>query len=207
MGKRDERIDAVIAKAAPFAQPIMIHLRELVHAACPDVEETWKWSFPHFMYKGQILCSMAAFKQHCIFGFWKASLLEDADNVLTIKDRESMGHLGKLENLKDLPKDAVLKKYIKAAMKLNEAGIKLPARTKVSEKQKSQLETPADFLKELKKNKTAENVYNDFRYSHKKEYIEWFEEAKTDATRSKRMTQAIEWIAEGKSRNWKYTNC
>ena len=114
MGKKDPRIDAYIAKCADFAKPIMNHLRELIHTTCPDIEEGWKWSFPHFMYKGATMCHMAAFKQHAVFGFWKASLMEDVDNVMTVTDRESMGHLGKLTGLKDLPKDAILKKYIKA---------------------------------------------------------------------------------------------
>lgn len=206
MGKKDPRIDAYISKAQDFAQPILTHLRELVHTACPDVEETWKWSFPHFMYKEAILCSMASFKQHAVFGFWKASLMQDTDAVLTIKDRESMGHLGKLETLKDLPKDAVLKKYIKAAMKLNEEGVKLPARSQVKDGEKKELEIPDYFTKELKKNKVAKEHFSKFSYSGKKEYLEWFEEAKTDATREKRMTQALEWIEEGKSRHWKYKN-
>jgi len=207
MGKRDERIDAYIEKAAEFAKPIMNHLRELVHATCPEVEETWKWSFPHFMYKGEVLCSMAAFKAHAVFGFWKAALLEDVDNVLTIKDRESMGHLGKLTTLKDLPKDAVLKKYIKAAMKLNEAGVKVPRKPKATEAQKKELEVPAYLEAELKKHKNAKAAFDAFSYSHRKEYIQWMEEAKTEATRNKRMAQAIEWLQEGKSRNWKYESC
>src|SRR4051812_4998565 len=103
MGKRSARIDAYIEKAEDFAKPIMTHLRELIHAACPDVEEGWKWSFPHFMYKGAILCSMAAFKKHCAFSFWKAALMQDTDGVLTLTDREAMGHLGRIESLKDLP--------------------------------------------------------------------------------------------------------
>lgn len=207
MGKRDERIDAYIVKVADFAKPIMIHLRELIHTTCPDVEETWKWSFPHFMYKGAILCSMAAFKEHCVFGFWKASLMEDTNKVLTLTEREAMGHLGKITSPKDLPKDSVLKKYIKAAMKLNEEGVKLPARKTATEKEKSELAVPADFQKELKKNKAAEKVFNGFSYTNKKEYLMWFAEAKTEATRSKRIAQALEWIAEGKVRNWKYLNC
>lgn len=207
MGQFDPRVDAYIEKVADFAKPILIHLRELIHKTCPDVEETWKWSFPHFMYHGEILCSMAAFKAHAVFGFWKAAIMQDADNVLTITDREAMGHLGKIQSLKDLPKDAVLKKYIKEAMKLNETGIKLPPKKKATEKQKAELDIPADFTKELKKNKMAQKVFEDFRYSHKKEYIQWFDEAKTEATRSNRIAQAVEWIAEGKSRNWKYINC
>jgi uncharacterized protein YdeI (YjbR/CyaY-like superfamily) len=204
MGKKDPRIDAYIAKAQDFAKPILTHLRELIHAACPDIEEGWKWSFPHFMYKGATLCSMAAFKQHAVFGFWKAALMEDVDNVLTIKDRESMGHLGKLTGIKDLPKDAILRKYIKAAMKLNEGGVKMPAKPKATEKEKRALEVPDYFGKALKRNKVAERVFNEFSYSGKKEYIEWLEDAKTDATRDKRMAQAIEWISEGKGRHWKY---
>ena len=205
MSTYDPRIDAYIAKAADFAKPILIHLRDLIHTACPDVEETWKWSFPVFMYKGAIMCNMAAFKAHCAMGFWKASLMPDTDGILGNRDKDGMGHLGKIYSIKDLPKDTVLKKYIKAAMKLNEEGVKLPPRPKPTEKEKKELKTPEYFVKELKKNKKAEKVYNDFSYSHKKEYIEWFEEAKTEPTRNKRMAQAIEWIEEGKGRNWKYT--
>lgn len=207
MGKRDARIDAYIAKSAGFAKPILTHLRELIHTACPAVEETWKWSFPHFMYEGEILCSMASFKEHCAFGFWKAALMQDTDKVLEVKDRAAMGNMGKITSLKDLPKDSVLKKYVKVAMKLNETGAKLPPKSKASEKEKQEWKTPDYFAKELKKNKKAEKVYNEFTYGKKKEYIEWFEEAKTDATKNKRIAQAMEWIAEGKTRHWKYANC
>jgi len=207
MGKRDTRVDTYVEGAQDFAKPILIHLRELMHITCPDVEETWKWSFPIFMYRGAILCNMAAFKQHCSFGFWKASIMQDSDNILTVGDKAGMGHLGKIESLKDLPKDAVLKKYIKEAMKLNEEGVKLPPRNKVSEKEKKELEVPDYFIKELKKNTTAKKIFDAFSYSHKKEYIEWMEEAKTVVTRNKRMAQTIEWLTEGKSRNWKYKDC
>ena len=118
-----------------------------------------------------------------------------------------MGHLGRIASMNDLPTDAVLKKYIKAAMKLNEHDIKLPARSKATEAEKKKLEVPDYLTRELKKNKTARELFEGFSYSHKKEYIEWFEDAKTDATRNKRMSQAMEWITEGKSRNWKYMNC
>lgn len=204
MSTYDPRIDAYIEKSADFARPILIHLRQLIHAACPDVVETWKWSFPNFDYKGSTMCNMAAFKAHCSFGFWKAAILPDPDGILTVTDREAMGHLGKITSLKDLPKDAVLKKYIKAAMKLNDEGIKVAPRKTASDKEKAELKTPADFAALLKTNKAAEKIFKDFSYSNRKEYIEWFNEAKTEATRAKRMTQALEWIAEGKSRNWKY---
>lgn len=207
MATTDPRIDAYIAAAQPFAQPILTHLRQLVHAACPGVEETWKWSFPNFVYNGSILCHMAAFKQHAVFGFWKAALMQDPEHILTLTDRESMGHLGKLESVKDLPKDAVLKKYIKEAMRLTDAGTKQPAKPKTTTTVKQELTVPPYFAKALDESNTAKAAFNAFSYSQRKEYIEWLEEAKTDATRSKRMVQAIEWIAEGKSRHWKYKNC
>lgn len=207
MGKRDPRVDAYIDKSADFARPVLNHLRELVHTACPEVEEAWKWSFPNFMYKDAILCSMAAFKAHCVFGFWKAALMEDTDNVLELADRAAMGNLGKITSMKDLPKDLVLKKYVKAAMKLNEQGIKLPSKAKTTAKARAEWSTPDYFVRALKMNKVAERVYNEFSYSKQKEYVDWFEEAKTDTTRKKRIAQALEWIAEGKTRNWKYQNC
>ncbi len=77
MASKDPRIDAYIAKSADFAQPILKHLRKVVHAGCPKVEETLKWSMPHFDYKG-VMCGMAAFKAHCVFGFWKESLIFDS---------------------------------------------------------------------------------------------------------------------------------
>lgn len=207
MVKTDERVDNYLLNAADFAKPILTHLRRLVHEACPDVEETWKWSFPNFVYKGQVLCSMAGFKEHCSFGFWKASLLADVDKVLSVKDREGMGHLGKITSLKDLPEDAVLKKYIKAAMKLTDDGVRLPPRAKVSEQEKKALTVPDCLADELSKNKTAQKVFNDFSYSHRKEYIMWITEARTEATRQKRLAQTIVWLEEGKNRHWKYNNC
>ncbi len=207
MGKKDERIDAYIAKAADFARPILVHLRELIHAVCPEVEEAWKWSFPHFIYKGDILCSMAGFKEHCAFGFWKAALLTDADNVLSVTDREGMGHLGKITSLKDLPKDTILKKYLKAAMKLNEDGVKLPVRAKAGDKEKKELAVPDYFRDELKKFDKAHKAFEAYSYAHKKEYLQWITEAKTEVTRNKRIAQTIVWLEEGKSRNWKYKDC
>ncbi|GAA4460269.1 hypothetical protein GCM10023093_02620 [Nemorincola caseinilytica] len=203
MAKHDPRVDAYIEKAADLAKPILVHLRELIHTTCPEVEETWKWSFPNFDYRGGTMCSMAAFKQHCSFGFWKAALMPDPDGILEIAERAAMGQLGRIASLKDLPKDTVLKRYIKAAMKLNEEGVKAPVK-KPTKEQKEALTTPDDLAAMLKKNKAAEKVFSEFAYSNKKEYIEWINEAKTDATRTKRMAQAIEWIAEGKTRHWKY---
>jgi uncharacterized protein YdeI (YjbR/CyaY-like superfamily) len=200
MGKRDERIDAYIAQSADFAPPVLKHLRELVHRACPTVEETMKWSFPHFDYKG-MMCSMASFKQHCAFGFWKASLMKDPQKLLT-QSREAMGQMGQIKSLADLPPDDVLIAYIKEAARLNEENIKLPAKTKATKKK--DLIVPDDVSQALKENQRASETFENFSYSNKKEYVEWIKEAKTEATRNKRLATAIEWMNEGKSKNWKY---
>jgi uncharacterized protein YdeI (YjbR/CyaY-like superfamily) len=199
MGKRDKRVDAYIAKSNDFAKPILTHLRKLIHQACPDVEETVKWSFPHFMSKG-VLCSMASFKQHAVFGFWKASILPDPDKILALARKSAMGHLGQIRDLSDLPSDKVLVKYIKEAAKLNAIGAK-PVKKSAPKKK---LSMPPYFKKELNKNKRAAKTFEELSPSHQREYIEWITEAKTDETRSKRMGTTIEWLSEGKSRNWKY---
>lgn len=200
MGKQDKRIDAYIVKAQPFAWPILEHLRALVHKTCPEVEESIKWSFPHFNYKGEMMCSMASFKQHCAFGFWKASLMKDKTLVANAKGETAMGHLGRITSLKDLPSDATIIRYIKEAMQLNDAGIKVEKKKPGSE----ELEIPDYFIKELLKNKAAKKTFEAFSPSNKKEYVLWITEAKTEATRKSRMATAIEWMAEGKPRNWKY---
>ena len=201
MAKKEKQIDAYIAKSADFAKPILNHIRELVQKTCPEVEEKMKWSFPHFDYKGEMMCSMAAFKQHAVFGFWKAALMKDPVLVETAKSEVAMGHLGRLTSLKDLPSDKKMTAWIKEAMKLNEQGIKV-AKPKPAEKK--ELVVPDYFTKALSKNKKAKQVFDNFAYSHRKEYLQWITEAKTEETRNKRMATALEWRAEGKGRNWKY---
>ena len=201
MGMRDARIDAYIAKSADFARPILMYLRETVHAAFPDVEETMKWSFPHFLYKG-ILCSMASFKEHCAFGFWKGSLIVQHSGG---GGEPAMGQLGRITKLSDLPSKKVLSGSIKEAMKLNEAGVKSPTRSKP--KTPKELVVPDDLAGALQSNSKAGATFERFSPSHKREYVEWITEAKTPATRQRRLTTAIEWMAEGKPRNWKYMNC
>jgi hypothetical protein len=201
MTHTDKRIDAYIARSADFAQPILAHLRALVHKACPDVTETVKWGFPHFEYKG-IICSMASFKQHCSFGFWKASIMDDPNNILEKVGKTSMGSLGALTSKKDLPADKIIISYIKTAVRLNEEGINLE-KAKPGTSAKT-LEVPDAFTKALAKNKEARKTYDAFSHSNKKEYIDWINDAKTDATRDKRIATAIEWMAEGKIRHWKY---
>lgn len=201
MSEKDPRIDAYISKSQEFAKPILEHLRELVHKACPEAEETIKWGFPHFDYKG-MMCSMASFKQHCAFGFWKASLMKDKKLMINAKSELAMGHLGRITSLKDLPPDKVLVSCIKEAKKLNDDGVSLPAKT--SAKEKKEIAVPDYFIKALKKNKTALKTFENFSLSNKKEYVMWIIEAKTDETRNKRIAIAVEWLAEGKPRNWKY---
>jgi len=202
MPTTDPRIDAYIEKSAEFAQPVMAHLRDLIHQACPQVSETLKWSMPSFEYKG-ILCGFAAFKNHCTFGFWKQSLMEtDAFP----KNKTAMGSFGRITSLKDLPPDKVIIGLIHQAMELNEKGIKV-ARPKPSAAAKKDLVVPDDLVSALKKNKKAQAQFDNFSYSHRKEYVQWITEAKTEPTRNKRLATTVEWLAEGKSRNWKYENC
>lgn len=201
MGTQDRRVDAYIAKSAEFARPILTHLRAVVHAACPDVEETMKWSFPHFMYKG-MLCSMASFKEHCAFGFWKSSLVIEKRGT---EANKAAGEFGRITKLSDLPSQKVLSGYIKAAMKLNDAGVKVPARPKP--RTPKELVVPDDLDKALHGNKPARATFENFSPSQKREYVDWITEAKTEATRSRRLETAIEWMAAGKTRNWKYMNC
>jgi hypothetical protein len=197
MGSTDTRVDAYIGKAEPFAQPILAHLRKVIHAACPEVRETMKWSFPHFDYKG-MLCSMASFKAHCTFGFWKASLLDGA--AMPQRDRDAMGQFGRIASIKDLPDARTLARLIKAAAALNDAGVKV----KRSVRRKPPMKVPAYFMNALRKHKPALTTFAQLSPSHKREYVEWVTEARTEATREKRLATAIEWMAQGKPRNWKY---
>jgi uncharacterized protein YdeI (YjbR/CyaY-like superfamily) len=202
MAQKDKRIDIYIARSQPFARPILKRLRSLVHKACPDVEETMKWSFPHFDYKGEMMCSMAAFKQHCAFGFWKASLLKDKSFIANAKAEKAMGHLGRITSPGDLPPDRKLIASIKEAMRLNDAGIKV--QKPPVEKRNANLAVPPQLQAALKKNSAARKVFEEFSYSNKKDYAEWITGAKTDETRTRRIDTAVAWISEGKPRNWKY---
>jgi uncharacterized protein YdeI (YjbR/CyaY-like superfamily) len=199
MSKTDPRVDAYIERSEEFARPILTFLRETVHGACPDAEETLKWGMPAFMYQG-ILCSMAAFKQHATFGFWKGRLV-----VPEAEDESAMGQYGRITHCRDLPTKKVIVGHIKLAMKLNVEGVKAP-RTR-SGVPKPPAETPDDLGAALKKNRKARAAFEAFSPSHRREYIEWIVEAKRADTRQRRLEQAIEWLAEGKPRNWKYMGC
>jgi uncharacterized protein YdeI (YjbR/CyaY-like superfamily) len=193
MAKKDPRIDAYIAKAPEFARPILKHLRAIVREGCPDVEETMKWSMPHFDYKGP-LAGMAAFQAHCAFRFWKGSLVVPGS-------REAMGQFGRITKVEDLPKDRVLLGYVKKAVKLNEEGIKVK---RVPKNPKPEIPMPADLAAALKKNAKAQATFESFPPSHKREYLEWITGAKAEATRQRRLGTAIEYMSSGKSLNWKY---
>ena len=201
MGKKDPRIDAYIANSADFARPILKHLRKVVHAGCPDVEETLKWSHATFMYKG-ILCGMAAFKQHVTFGFWKDALMRGKDSGAFKGSDEAWGQFGRITAVSDLPSEKVLLGLVRKAVALNDQGIKLPAKPRP--KRTLELKVPGELMSALRKNKKALETFQGFSYSNKKEYVEWLVEAKTEATRSRRLETAVAWMAEGKIRNWKY---
>jgi uncharacterized protein YdeI (YjbR/CyaY-like superfamily) len=201
MGNRDPLIDAYIDNAAGFAQPILARLREIVHEACPDVEETMKWSAPSFLHAGGILCGMAAFKQHASFGFWKHALVV-GEGV----PRDGMGSFGKMTSLKDLPPRKELVALIRKAMRLNEDGVKTPDVRRTSASKPPPV-APDDLAAAFKKNAKARATFDGFSPSQQREYVDWITEAKRDETRQRRLAQAVEWLAEGKPRNWKYMNC
>ncbi|WP_300621697.1 YdeI/OmpD-associated family protein [Dokdonella sp.] len=197
MPASDPRIDAYIAAAAPFAQPILARLRARVHEACPEVEETIKWGSPFFVYRG-LLCHMAAFKQHCAFGFWKGKQIVGED-----APEEAMGQFGRLGALADLPPKKVFVAYLKKAMALNEAGV--PTATRAKKTPRPETAVPDDLAAALAGNAKARGTFEAFSPSQRREYVEWIAEARRAETRAQRLATTLEWLAEGKPRNWKYT--
>ncbi len=195
---QDPRVDAYIAKAAPFAQPILSHLRSLAHAAAPDIEEAIKWGMPMFLHGGKIVANIAAFKAHAAFGTWQ----RDAKGTQQPRP-EGMGRLGKLTCLDDLPPDAEIVAMVKAAMAQVDAGGSLYARRAA----KPPPETPADLRTALDAVPAAAAAFDAFPPGARREYIDWVTEAKQPATRLKRLGETVAWCAEGKRRNWKYEDC
>lgn len=203
MPVKDKRIDAYIAKAQPFAQPVMKKLRELVHKACPEVTETIKWGMPSFEYKGPMF-GFAAFKHHCVAGFWKHKLLKDPSNYLgerSAQGGEAMGNLGRMTSTKDLPPDKAIMDFVKQHMKLNDEGVKVERKKPAVKKT---LVVPKELTEALNSNKKAKLTFENFSPSQKREYAEWISEAKTEDTRNKRLETAVDWMSEGKPRLWKY---
>jgi len=195
-------VDTYIAKSAEFAWPILTRVRAAMHKACPQIEETMKWGVPHFEYKG-VVASMAAFKQHASFGFWKQKLMEDPAGLFPPPGDSSMGGK-KFRSAADLPSDAVLIRYIKAAVALNEKGTKVP---RPPMKKRPPPKPPADLAAAFRRDAKAKTVFDAFSPSQQREYVEWISEAKQEATRTRRLEQAIQWMAAGKTRHWKYQNC
>lgn len=193
----DPRIDAYIEKAQPFAKPILTHLRKLVHKASPYVTETIKWGAPFFEYKG-LIGGMAAFKQHCAFNFMKRQLMKDVE-IFDSNNRDAKGHLGKITSLEDLPDDDVMISYLKEAIQLNEDEKKPDKKTTAA---KQEMSIPDEIKTALQQNKKASDFFAGLPPSHKKEYIVWITGAKTEATRSKRFSTMMEWLAEGRRRDW-----
>jgi uncharacterized protein YdeI (YjbR/CyaY-like superfamily) len=200
----DPRVDQYIAAAPEFARPILTHLRQLVHSACPQVEETIKWNMPFFTYKG-ILCHLAAFKAHGSLGFWNRQLIAAAHPEFASVSGDGLGQFGRLRSLKDLPEDSVLIKYVREAMRLNEAGVKKPGPD--PQARKPEPKVPAELAREFKRNPAAAETFTGLSPSHRREYTEWIAEAKRPETRAKRVATAIEWLVEGKTRHWKYAKC
>ncbi|HSY43204.1 MAG TPA: YdeI/OmpD-associated family protein [Candidatus Acidoferrum sp.] len=188
MPKKSPLVDAYIAKSADFAKPILNRIRKLVHAACPQVEEAIKWSSPFFMYKG-VLVAMPAFKQHCALIFWKGKLILGKERA---KYR-------RLTSLAGLPADKALLGYLRKAVELNEAGVKIPR-----PKSKAKIAVPGYLLAALKKNKKALATFEAFSLSHKREYVQWVTEAKREETRARRLKKMIAMLARSKSLHWKY---
>jgi uncharacterized protein YdeI (YjbR/CyaY-like superfamily) len=193
MEKKDPLVAAYIKNARPFARPILKHLRALVHRGCPNCKESIKWQSPAFDYKGPV-CFMAAFNAHAVFGFWKGKLLFGS------KHRGAMGHFGRITSTNDLPSDKQLIGYIKKAAELNERGVQPKRARRGTQK----ITVPSDFKLALAKNSKARQTFENFSYSHKKEYVDWITDAKREETRQKRLKTTIQWLSEGKPQNWRY---
>jgi uncharacterized protein YdeI (YjbR/CyaY-like superfamily) len=190
---RDARSDETIAKAEPFARPILEHWRALVHATVPGVEETLKWGMPHFVYKGKNIAGMAPFKAHC-------AVMVHGDGR---QETEGMGSYGKLTRLEDLPSDDQLKAKLRGAMDMIDRG-EQPAWRTAPRKEKPPIVVPQDLEAALRDNDVAKATFTGFSPSQRREYVDWITDAKQDATRAKRLATSIEWLADGKRRNWKY---
>jgi uncharacterized protein YdeI (YjbR/CyaY-like superfamily) len=201
MAKFNPAVSTYIANSAEFAQPILIELRAIIHNFCPEVVETIKWNFPVFVYKDSILCNMASFKEHCSFGFWLGSLMKDPHGIFLRTEQGGMGDLGKLKSLNDLPDPSKLGASILEAMQLTDAGMKLPKKPK---KDTTELKIPNELTKALAEHAAAKTVFDNFSYSHKREYVDWLNEAKTEETLNKRLETTILNLLEGKPKEWKY---
>ncbi|MDO5505713.1 MAG: YdeI/OmpD-associated family protein [Pseudoxanthomonas suwonensis] len=195
---RDPRVDAYIAGAAEFAQPLLAELRERVHRNCPDVVEAIKWGMPAFLHGGAIFCTMAAFKQHVSFGYWRHAEVMGAD-----VERDGMGSYGRMATVKDLPGKRGMQADLRKALALADTA---PARAAGQHRPQGAAApaVPAELAAALQGNAKARAAFDSFPPSARRDYIEWITEAKREDTRARRLAQTIQWLAEGKRRNWKY---
>jgi uncharacterized protein YdeI (YjbR/CyaY-like superfamily) len=195
------QFDDYIAKSADFAKPILEYLRKIIHEACPEVEEIMKWGNPHFDYKGDMMCILAAYKKHCSFSLYKAKLMSAPMIIESVKAGKKMGYMDKIKSLSDLPEKSVLIAYIKEAMALNAAGAK---KTRQRSETPKVIDVPDYFTEKLATNPLAKEIFESKPQSFRKDYLIWIMGAKTEATRQTRMEQSLEWVAEGKGRFWQY---
>jgi uncharacterized protein YdeI (YjbR/CyaY-like superfamily) len=203
-GRFNPQFDEYQDAASDFAKPVMAHLRQLVHQACPEVVEEIKWGIPHFDYKGEMLCIFAAYKNHCAFSFWKESLMSDARLASNPGLKAAKRFMGKLGSLSDLPPDGELIAFIQEAMALNDKGVKLAPRPDAKPAKAAEITIPDAFAEQLSRHEQANDVFWSKSPSFRKEYVVWIADAKTDQTRQKRIDESLEWIAQGKGRFWKY---
>lgn len=196
---RDPRVDTYIARAQPFARPILEHVRDRVHAVLPAVEEALKWSMPAYTVGGKIVLITASFKAHAALNFWRGQELRG-----NAADGEAMGQFGKLASLGDLPPDEELDALILKAAELAKAA---PAPRQVKHAPKPTPELHPEFAAALEATPKAKARLDGFPPSAQRDYFEWISEAKQPATRAKRIATAVEWLSEGKRRHWKYQNC
>ncbi len=201
MAQLNSKVDEYIAKSEGFAKPILEYLRQIIHETCPDAAEDIKWGTPHYSYKGDHLCMIAGFKNHCSFSIYKAEFLKDKEITESVKAGKKFGYMDKLKSVSELPSKDVLISLLKEAMTINENGIK--KEKPVSDKPKV-IETPDYLVEALKANKKAAAVWESKSDAYRKDYLVWIIDAKTNATRQKRIEQSLEWIAEGKGRFWQY---
>ncbi len=197
MAKRNPKVDSYINKAQPFAKPILKKWRSVIHKACPKVIEEIKWGAPFYLYQDRVLCATMGFKKHCALVFWKAALITKQNGA---KAKADLKHLRRISLLEELPADRDLMAYLRLAMHFNEPTTQLPPR----EKRSAPVKIPSELAQALQANPKAKAVFEAFTPSKRKDYIFWIAAAKTDATRESRLEAAIDWISQGKSRNWKY---
>jgi uncharacterized protein YdeI (YjbR/CyaY-like superfamily) len=203
------KVDKYIGSAQEFAQPILNHLREIVHKGCPEVEESIKWGMPFFEFRGEIVCCMAAFKKHCRFGFWGKKIrvvLREAN----VAGMNGSGWFDRLTHINELPDNKRMIDFIRQAAVMIESGnytSPIAARNQKAKAKKSTVKMTKEFAAALKKNKKATTGFASFSPSCKREYVEWIADAKRPETRDRRIATAVKWIAEGKQLNWKYQNC